>query len=104
LQVLQTHIAAAQISGETARPEPRAALEALADRVEQQCRRLHGKYVSSSAGLRDVPAAIRNLVVPPLAQGPRTGRPLKMGLTKAGGARGEKKPAASPASGSRRAR
>ena len=80
LQVLQTHIAEVQISGDTARPEPRAALEVLAAYVEEQCRRLHGRYLSSSAALRDVPAAIRKVIVPQLAQSPRRRRPLKMAL------------------------
>jgi CHAD domain-containing protein len=82
LQVLQTHIAEAQINGDTARPEPRAALAVLAAHVEGQCRRLHGRYLSSSAALRDVPAAIRNVIVPQLAQPPRRRRPLKMALSR----------------------
>jgi CHAD domain-containing protein len=81
LQVLQRHIAAAQISGSSARSEPRAALEALSTHVEDLCRRLHGKYVSSSAALRDVPGAIRKAVVPQLARGGGRSRPLRMGLT-----------------------
>jgi CHAD domain-containing protein len=82
LQVLQTYIAAAQISGDTPRPESRAALEVLASHVEGQCRRLHGKYLSSSAALRDVPVAIRKVIVPQLAQAPRRQRPLKMALSR----------------------
>lgn len=78
LQVLQAHIAAAQTSGDSARPEPRAALEALAAHVEAQCRRLHGKYLSASAALREVPEAMRTVIVPQLAQVPRRSRPLKM--------------------------
>ena len=52
LQVLQTHIAAAQISGDTPRPENLAALAVLAAHVEGQCRRLHGRYliVRSASG------------------------------------------------------
>lgn len=82
LQVLQTHVAAAQISGDTARPEPRAALEALAAHVEGQCRHLHAKYLSSCAALREVPPAIRKAVVPQLAQVPRQRRSLKMVLAR----------------------
>jgi CHAD domain-containing protein len=82
LQVLQTHIAAAQISGDTARPESLAALAVLAAHVEGQCRRLHGRYLASSAAFRDVPEAIRKVIVPQLAQAPRRQRPLKMALSK----------------------
>jgi CHAD domain-containing protein len=80
LQVLQTHIAAAQISGNSARPDARAALEALSAGVEEQCRHLHGKYLSSCAALREVPVAIRKSIVPLLVQAPRGRRPLKMAL------------------------
>ena len=82
LQVLQTHIAEAQINGDTARAESRAALDVLAGHVEGQCRRLHGRYLSSSAALRDVPAAIRKVIVPQLANTPRRRRPLKMALSR----------------------
>jgi CHAD domain-containing protein len=88
LQVLQTHIAAAQITGESARPEPRAALEVLAAHVEAQCRHLHGKYLLSSAALRELPAAIRTGVVPQLVQLPRSRRSAKMALSKPTAARG----------------
>ncbi len=80
LQVLQTHLGATQISGPPARPEPRAALDALAAHVEAQCRYLHGKYLSTCPALRDVPAVIRKLVVPQLA--PRRSRPAKMTLAR----------------------
>jgi CHAD domain-containing protein len=82
LQVLQTHIAEAQISGDTARPEARAPLAVLAAHVEGQCRRLHGRYLASSAALREVPSAIRKVIVPQLAQTPRRRRPLKMALSR----------------------
>jgi CHAD domain-containing protein len=82
LQVLQTHIAAAQITGDAARPEPRAALEQLAAHVEGQCRHLHAKYLALSAALREIPAAVRAGIVPDLAQLPRGTRSVKMGLGK----------------------
>jgi CHAD domain-containing protein len=87
LQVLQTHIAAAQIAGDSARPEPRAALEALAAHVEAQCRHLHAKYLLSSAALRDVPAIVRKGIVPHLVQLPRPTRSVKMGLARPAAAR-----------------
>ncbi len=88
LQVLQTHIAAAQITGDSARPEPRAALEALAAHVEAQCRHLHAKYLHASAALRDVPGAVRKGIVPQLAQLPRPRRSVKMALSRPAAARG----------------
>lgn len=80
LQVLQTHIGATQISGPPARPEPRAALDALAAHVEAQCRHLHGKYLSSCPRLREVPAVVRKTIVPQLAA--RRSRPAKMTLAR----------------------
>jgi CHAD domain-containing protein len=88
LQVLQTHIAAAQITGDSARPETRAALETLAAHVEAQCRHLHARYLLSSAALREVPAAVRTGIVPQLAQMPRRTRSVKMGLARTGAMRG----------------
>jgi CHAD domain-containing protein len=107
LQVLQTHISAVQINGDAARPEPRAALDALAAHVEGQCRHLHAKYLSSCAALRDVPPAIRKTVVPQLAQAPRRTRTLKMALAKPAVARGvrqDKGPVLVAASASRSGR
>ena len=83
LQVLQSHIAAAQISGDSARPDARAALETLAARVESQCRHLHGRYLSSCGMLREVATAVRKSIVPQLAQAPKGRRPLKMVLPRA---------------------
>ena len=87
LQVLQTHIAAAQIAGDSARPEPRAALEVLAAHVEAQCRHLHAKYLLSSAALREVPGVVRKGIVPQLVQLPRPTRSVKMGLARPPAAR-----------------
>jgi CHAD domain-containing protein len=82
LQVLQAHIAAAQIPADPPRPESRAALDALAAHVEAQCRHLHARYLLSTPALREVPAAVRTGIVPQLAQLPRPTRSVKMGLTK----------------------
>src|SRR5688500_15024803 len=76
LQVLQAHVAAVQ-----AAPHARAAshegLAAIAGRIEEQCRLLHGKYVASVPALHDVTAAVRSDIAARLAA-PR--RPLKMAL------------------------
>lgn len=80
LQVLQSHIGATQIGGAPARPEPRAALDALAAHVEAQCRHLHGKYLSAGPGLREIPAVVRKIVVPQLT--PRRQPAAKMSLSR----------------------
>lgn len=76
LQVLQTHVASVQ-----AAPHARAAaheeLGAIAGKIEEQCRLLHGKYVASVPALLDVMAAVRSQTVPRLA---RQAQPLKMSL------------------------
>ncbi len=78
LQVLQSYITATQISGGA---DLRAALDALAAHVEAQCRHLHARYLSAIPALREVPPAIRNVVVPQLT--PRRTRPVKMTLSRA---------------------
>lgn len=80
LQVLQTHIAAAQIGAASARADARAGLDALAAHVEAQCRHLHGKYLSAGPKLREVPAAVRKAIVPQLAV--RRTRTAKMTLAR----------------------
>ncbi len=84
LHMLQTYIAAAQIGRESARAEARAALSALSLYVEEQCRRLHGKYLSTSSSLHVVPGAVSKTIVPQLAQESKRRSPLKMVLGRAG--------------------
>lgn len=79
LQVLQSHVAAAQISRDPGRPDARMALERLASHVESRCRHLHGKYLSLSPALGGLPDIIRHAVVPGLMP-PVERPPLKMGL------------------------
>jgi CHAD domain-containing protein len=86
LQILQGHVAAVQASP-SGRAVPHEGLGAIAGRIEEECRRLHGKYVAQAEVLRDLTAVIPTQLVPRLA---RRTRPLKMGLRKprraAGGA------------------
>ncbi len=79
LQVLQSHIAAAQ-SAQAADEKRREALDALAAHVEARCRHLHGKYLTTSQELRGVPDAIRTDIVPRLIPAAPRRRPLKMGI------------------------
>jgi CHAD domain-containing protein len=81
LQVLQTQVAAVQAEPRTGRP--REALEDLARHIEAQCRLLHGRYVASSAALRDAATAVRKVIVPHLAHSPRRSASIKMTLSRA---------------------
>jgi CHAD domain-containing protein len=76
LQVLQTHVAAVQ-AVPVGRAVPHQGLGAIAGRIEEECRRLHGRYVAQADALRAVAEAVPTEVVPRLA---RRTRPLKMGL------------------------
>jgi CHAD domain-containing protein len=76
LQVLQTHVAAVQ-AAPAGRAVPHQGLAAIAGRIEEECRRLHGRYIAQSETLRELGEAIPSQIVPRLA---RRTRPLKMGL------------------------
>jgi CHAD domain-containing protein len=76
LQVLQQHVAAVQ-AAPTGRSSPHQGLVAIAGSIEEECRRLHGRYVAQADGLREIAEAVPTQSVPRLA---RRGRPLKMGL------------------------
>ena len=76
LQILQGQVAAVQ-SAPQARPAAHEELAAVAGRIEEQCRLLHGKYVRSVPALRQVTAAVRAEIAPRLA---RDQHPLKMSL------------------------
>jgi CHAD domain-containing protein len=78
LQVLQAHVAAVQ-SAPHARASSHEGLAAIAGRIEEQCRLLHGKYVASVPALHEVTAAVRSEIAGRLATQPR---PLKMSLAR----------------------
>jgi CHAD domain-containing protein len=79
LQVLQTYVARAQLLA-TGRQPLHEALAAIAGRIEEECRVLHGRYVAAAPRLREVAATVRSEIVPRLTL--RT-RPLKMSLRRA---------------------
>lgn len=79
LRVLQAHVAAVQ-AAPIGRSVPHQGLAAIAGRIEEECRRLHGRYVAQSEPLRELSVAVPAVVVPRLA---RRTRPLKMGLRRA---------------------
>ena len=71
LQILQQHVAAAQ-AAPVGRSVPHEGLGAVAGRIEEECRRLHGKYIAQLPVLLDTLAAIRGDVVPRLSRTPRS--------------------------------
>jgi CHAD domain-containing protein len=81
LQILQAHIADVQAGSAADRPGMHAALDALARHVEDACRHLHARYLTSAARLREVCEAVPTRVVPQLEK-PRPRRALKMGLAR----------------------
>jgi CHAD domain-containing protein len=82
LQVLLQHVAA--IQGEShAHRAPRAAFDTIARRIEDECRRLHARYVAGANDLSELAAQVRTTVVPLLAHPPRRSRPIKMSLARA---------------------
>lgn len=79
VQVLQTHVAAVQ-----ALP-PRASgaeggLEIISRQLEEECRHLHARYVSTVGALQSVIDDIQAVVVPQLARRRKSRGPLKMKL------------------------
>lgn len=83
LQVLREHAAEIQAGANGGRV-PRAAFDTIAERIEDECRRLHARYVAASPGLEALVAAVRSIVVPALAHPPRRSRPIKMSLARTG--------------------
>jgi CHAD domain-containing protein len=78
LQVLQKHVVAVQTEA-PGRTSLHEGLAALAGRIEEQCRLLHGQYVTRAPELLEVADAVRVKVVPALAA---RNRPLKMSLAR----------------------
>lgn len=79
LQVLQSHVSAAQTGPGAERPGMMGALDSVAREIEDECRHLHGRYLASAASLEEVCKRIASDVVPHL-QAPPVRRALKMGL------------------------
>jgi CHAD domain-containing protein len=66
LQVLQAHVAAVQ-AAPAGRALPHEGLGAIAGRIEEECRRLHGKYVAQAETLRELTVTVTSVLVPRLA-------------------------------------
>ena len=81
LQVLQQHIVDVKAAPPERRAGPDGGLDALNRILEEECRRLHGKYLALYPSLLETSEAVRSAVGPQLARpAARPGRPLKMGL------------------------
>jgi CHAD domain-containing protein len=81
LQVLQQHVAAIQADSNGHRA-PRASFDTIAHRIEDECRRLHARYVALSQDLSGAAAQVRTSVVPALAHPARRARAVKMSLAR----------------------
>ena len=77
LQVLRNHLSELQARPHGGRA-PKAALEKLGQRLEEESRRLHGRYVAAAQELTELVADVRRSVVPQLAHAARRRSPLKM--------------------------
>jgi CHAD domain-containing protein len=80
LQVLLTHVAAVQTDAAGRRAMPNEGLERLARVLEEECRHLHGRYLSAVPALTEVCELTRASIVPELARPRRTRPPIKMTL------------------------
>jgi CHAD domain-containing protein len=78
LQVLQSHVMAVQAEA-AARTSIQEGLAALAGRIEEQCRILHGQYVRLAPKLLETSQIVRTNIAPALAS---RKRPLKMSLAR----------------------
>lgn len=81
LQILREHVTALQ-AGENGHRVPQIAFETIAHRIEDECRRLHGRYIAVSPDLGNLTTAVRSTIVPLLAH-PGRSRPIKMSLLRA---------------------
>lgn len=80
LQVLQTHVAAVQAEPQSAAP-PDGGLDIVARLLEDECRHLHARYISSIPALLSVVDSTRTALVPALAKpGRRRATQVKMDL------------------------
>jgi CHAD domain-containing protein len=80
LQVLQHHIAAVGAAPRGRRSTPDAALAVLSRLIEDECRHLHGRYVSQLPALHEAVEAARRDIPLRLTPRKRSARSLKMTL------------------------
>ena len=80
LQILQHHVAAVGAAPRGRRSTPDAGLAILSRLIEDECRHLHGRYVSQLPALRAAADAARRQVPLRLTARRRGGRTIKMSL------------------------
>ena len=80
LQVLQHHVAAVGAAPRGRRSTPDAALAVLSRLIEDECRHLHGRYVSQLTALREAVEAARRDIPLRLTPRKRSARSIKMNL------------------------
>jgi CHAD domain-containing protein len=80
LQVLQHHIAAVGAAPRGRRSTPDAALAVLSRLIEDECRHLHGRYVSQLPALHEAVEAARRDIPLRLTPRKRSARSIKMNL------------------------
>lgn len=83
LQVVRSHVEAVQAASSRA---PRKALTAIAQRIDDESRRLHGRYVAMAQPLSEIAQDVRRVVVPQIVHPAHT-RQLKMPLRRSAPAR-----------------
>jgi CHAD domain-containing protein len=74
--VLQTHVGAVQTAQDAGQRGLQTALAALSSHIEGECRHLHGRYLVTAQGLKDLCADVPARVVPEIDR--RSRRSLKM--------------------------
>ena len=80
LQILQHHVAAVGAAPRHRRSTPDAGLAILSRMIEDECRHLHGRYVSLLLPLREAADVARRDVPVRLTARRRVARPVKMSL------------------------
>jgi CHAD domain-containing protein len=80
LQVLQHHVAAVGAAPRGRRSTPDAGLAVLSRQIEDDCRHLHGRYVSQLPRLHEAVDAARRDIPLRLTPRRRSGKTIKMGL------------------------
>ncbi len=82
LQVVRSHVEAVQAASARA---PRKGLATIARRIDDESRRLHGRYVAMAQPLSEIALDVRRLVVPQIVH-PARSRQLKMPLRRSAAA------------------
>lgn len=80
LHVLQHHIAAVQVVPMSTRTSSDGGLDAISRAMEEECRRLHARYLTMAPALGEIAIACRTTIGPQVSKPPVVRRPVKMAL------------------------